>query len=115
VKDVIVEVGREAAAGTRSGAVQRARASLLGATLLRGLKAEQSQDGSHGDGGAHGVEVDGGLSCARGWRLLMIVLGLTSLFAALAGLSQLAVAFVEDCLVTAGELVFRRDVADGRV
>ena len=37
------------------------------------------------------------------------------LFAALAGLGQLAVALGEDLVVAAGELVVGRDVADGAV
>ena len=53
---MFVEVGREAAAGARSGAVQRTGAPLLGATLVVGLKAEQAQDGGHGNGGADGIE-----------------------------------------------------------
>ena len=72
--------------------MQRARAALLGAVAAAGVEAEQFQDGGHGDGGAHGGEVDGGRGRDRWLTLLSLVLGLAQLLAAFAGLGEFAVA-----------------------
>jgi len=76
MEEVLVEVGREAAADAGRRAVQRARAALLGTTGAVGVEAEQLQDGGHADGGANGGEVD--RRPASGGRLAqrLFVLGL---------------------------------------
>ena len=55
----LFEVGGEATAGSRGGAVQRTRPALLGAANAVGLEAEQLQDGGHAHECSDGSEVDG--------------------------------------------------------
>ena len=47
---------------------------MLGGLCAAWLEAEQSEDGSQGDGGADGIEVDGG--SIRRWLLGSLLLGL---------------------------------------
>jgi len=65
---LLLKVGGEAAAGAGGGAVQGAGAALLGTVGAVGLEAEQLQDGSQGDRGADGSEVDGRARRGRRWR-----------------------------------------------
>jgi hypothetical protein len=113
VEILLIEVGREAAAGATGRAVQRARAALLAAAAGGGLEAEQFQDGRHGDGGANGGEVDGWTRRVGGLTLRLLVLSLTQFFATFTRLGQFAVAVVGDFLGAAVEFVLGRNVADG--
>jgi hypothetical protein len=115
VKGVKLQVGGEGAAGARGRTVQRARAALLSAADALGLEAEELQDGVHTDGSANGGEVDRGPRSGDRRSRWLLVLNLALLFAAFAGLGQLAVASIEDFLVAAFELVLGRDVADSAV
>src|SRR5206468_7396558 len=94
LEGVLLQVGGEAAGRPRGGAVERAGAALLGALCAAWLEAEQAENGSHGDGGADGVEVDSG--AIRGPLLLALLLGLTHVLAAFACLGEFAVAFLGD-------------------
>ena len=96
------------------GAVEGTGAALLAAAIGAGHEAEQGQHLSDGDGGTHGGEVDGG-TWDSAWRLLLFVPGLPQLFAAFAGLGELAVALGMDGLVVAEQAVVGCDVADGTV
>src|ERR1700728_365604 len=94
-------------------AVEGTGAALLAAVIGTGHEAKQAQHLSDGDGGTHGGEVDGRMRL--GPALLLFVPGLPHLFAALAGLGQLAVALAMDGLVVAEQPVVGRDVAHGTV
>ncbi len=96
--------------------MERARASLLGASDSVGLKAEQLENGRHGDGRADGSEVDR-RAWGSAWRglLLLLVLSEPQLFASFASLGELAVAVGVDLLVAACHLVLGSDIADGAV
>src|SRR5580692_12923864 len=80
----------EAVGRASVGAVEGAGAALLAATIGAGHEAEQAQHLSDGDGGTHGSEVDGRTRLDP--ALLLFVPGVPHLFAAFAGLGQLAVA-----------------------
>lgn len=109
-----VGIDAEAIGGAACGAVQRARAALLAGVVGERGEAEQGQDMGDGDGGAHGGEVDGGAS-GVGAGLGLVVLCLPRLFAAFAGLGELAIALGMDGYIVAEELVVGGDVADGAV
>jgi len=95
--------------------VQRARAALLGTLTTVGLEAEQLQDDGQGDGGADGVEVDGGTRRGRWLSRRPLWLRLALLPALFAGLGQFAIAFGMDLLVASFEFVLGGDVTDGAV
>ena len=109
VEVMLLQVGGKAAAGAGGGAVQRAGAALLRAVGRLRLEAEQVEDGSQGDGGAHGGEVDGWSSGDIGLTLAAGVLGLPQLLPALAGRHQLAITLGEDVRVAAFEPGLGRD------
>ena len=80
VKNLLLEVGREAAAGATGRAVQWAWSALLGAAAASGLEAEQFQGGGHRDGGANRGEVDGLPRSDHGLSLVLLVLSLAHSF-----------------------------------
>ena len=109
-----VGVNAETACGSLSRAVQGTGAALLAGVVRARHEAQEGEHLGDGEGGPHGGEVDGGA-----WRIRacldLFVAGLPQLFAAFAGLGELAVAFGVDGFVVAEELVVGRDIADGPV